>query len=129
MVTKRDSECVGIGFYHHHHHHLSLNRESRWGTTDDFATSFLFASLFSTAPCDLANLRPVHSLMLSSHLFLYLPCLLPPFAVPCFLARPVKRDTCPYHFTLRLFTMVRRSSCGPFACWISAQTFSLVKGT
>ena len=25
----------------HHHHHLSLNREGRWGTTDDFATSFL----------------------------------------------------------------------------------------
>ena len=26
---------------HHHHHHQSLNREGRWGTTDDFATSFL----------------------------------------------------------------------------------------
>ena len=24
----------------HHHHHQSLNREGRWGTTDDFATSF-----------------------------------------------------------------------------------------
>ena len=28
-------------------HHLSLNREGRWGTTDDFATSFLNFSLFS----------------------------------------------------------------------------------
>ena len=27
--------------YHHHHHHRSLNREGRWGTTGDFATSFL----------------------------------------------------------------------------------------
>ena len=25
----------------HHQHHQSLNREGRWGTTDDFATSFL----------------------------------------------------------------------------------------
>ena len=24
------------------HHHLSLNREGRWGTTDDFATSFVY---------------------------------------------------------------------------------------
>ena len=60
-----------------HHHHLFLNREGRWGTTDDFATSFLHFCLFSTALLDLANSRPVHSLMLSSHLFLCLPCLLP----------------------------------------------------
>ena len=36
------------------------------------------------------NSRPVHSLMLSSHLFLCPPRLLPPFTVPCkmVLARP-----------------------------------------
>ena len=62
--------------------HLSLNHEGRWGTTDDFATSFLHFSLFSTALWKLANSRPVHSLM-SSHLFLCLPCLLSPFNVPC----------------------------------------------
>ena len=56
--------------HHHHHHHQSLNREGRWGTTDDFATSFLHLFLFSTALWDLPNSRPVHSLMLSSHLFL-----------------------------------------------------------
>ena len=39
--------------------------------------------LFSTALWDLANARPVHSLMLSSLLFLCLPCLLSPFALPC----------------------------------------------
>ena len=55
---------------------ISLNREGRWGTTDDFATSFLYFPLFSTALWDLSNSRPVHSLMLSSHLFLCLPCFL-----------------------------------------------------
>ena len=70
--------CVGC-----HHHHQSLNREGRWGTTDDFATSFLHFSLFSTVLWDLPNSRPVHSRMLSSHLFLCPPCLLPPFTVPC----------------------------------------------
>ena len=51
-----------------------------------------------------------------------------PFTVPCkmVLATPDKRDTCPYHCSLRLFTMVRRSLCGPIACWILAQTSSLV---
>ena len=56
---------------YHLHHHQSLNREGRWGTTDDFATSFLRFSLFSTALRDLPNSRPVLSLMLSSHLFLW----------------------------------------------------------
>ena len=59
--------------------HLSLNHGGRWGTTDDFTTSFPNFLLFSTALWDLANSRPVHSLMLSSHLFFCLPCLLFPF--------------------------------------------------
>ena len=111
-----------------HHHHQSLNREGRWGTTDDFATSFLHFSLFATALWDLVNSRPVHSLMLSSHLFLCLPYLLPPFTVPCkmVLVRPVEWETWPYHCSLRLFTIVRRSSCGPIACWILAWTSLLV---
>ena len=71
------------------------NREGRWGTTDDLANSFLHFSLFSTALWDLPNSRPVYSLMLSSHLFLCPPCLLPPFTVPCkmVLARPDERET------------------------------------
>ena len=102
--------------HHHHHHQISLNREGRWGITDDFATSFLHFSLFSTALWDLPNSRPVHSLMLSSHLFLCPPCLLPPFTVPCkmVLARPDERETRPYHCSLR-------------ACWILARTSSLVE--
>ena len=113
---------------HHHHHHQSLNREGRWGTTYDFATSFLHFSLFSTALWDLPNSRPVHSLMLFSHLFLCPPCLLLPFTVPCkmVLARPDERETWPYHCSLRLFMIIRGSSCGPIACWILAQTSSLV---
>ena len=112
----------------HHHHHQSLNCEGHWGTADDFATSFFHFSLFSTALWDLPNSRPVHSLMLSSHLFLYLPCLLPAFIVPCkmVLARPDEWETWPYHCSLRLFTILRRSSCGPIACWILARTSSLV---
>ena len=51
-----------------------------------------------------------------------------PFTVPCkmTLARPDERETCPYHFCLCLFMMVRRSSCGPVACWILVQTSTLV---
>ena len=76
---------------------LSLNHEGRWGTTDNFATSFLHFALFSTALRDFPNSRPVHSLMLSSRLFLCLPCLLPPLTVPCkmVLARPDERETWP----------------------------------
>ena len=31
-----------------------------------------------------------------------------------------ERKTCPYHCSLHLFTMVRRSSYGPIVCWIFA---------
>ena len=50
--------------------HLSLNREGRLGTTDDFVTSCLH---FSVLYCPLELSEP--------HLFLCLPCLLPPFTV------------------------------------------------
>ena len=36
-----------------HHHHQSLNREGRWGTTDDFATSFLHFPCSPLEPADL----------------------------------------------------------------------------
>ena len=111
----------------HHHHHLSLNCQGRWGTINYFATSFLHFSLFSTALWDLANSMPVHSLMLSSHLFLCPPCLLPPFTVPwkMVLAGPDERETWPHPCTLHLFKMIR-SLYGPIACWILARTSSFV---
>ena len=37
-----------------------------------------------------------------------------------------ERNTCPHHCSLRLFTIVRWSSCGPIACWILARTSLLV---
>ena len=108
--------------------HLSLNRGGRWGKTDDFTTNFHHFSLFSSALWDLANSKPFHSPNLSSHLFFCLACLLAPFTVPrkMVLARPYERETRPYHFSLRLSTTVRRSLCGPIACWILARTSSLV---
>ena len=56
--------------------------------------------------------RPIHSLMLSSYRFLCLRLRLRPCTVPCrtALASPADRVTCPCHFSLRLFTEVRRSS-------------------
>ena len=42
--------------HHHHHHHLSLKHEGRWGTTDDFKTSFLHFPLFSS-PLGLGELQ------------------------------------------------------------------------
>ena len=67
---------------------------------------------------------PGLSLMLSSHLFFCLPCLLPPFTVPheMGLARPDERETCTYHCSWRLFTTVRRLSCSLIACWTWEQT-------
>ena len=45
-------------------YHLFFNRGGRWSTTDDFTTSFLHFSLFSTVLWDLASSKPVRSLML-----------------------------------------------------------------
>ena len=47
----------GFSCCHHHHHHLSLNCKGRWGTVDDFATSLLHFSLFSTALWDLPKVQ------------------------------------------------------------------------
>ena len=82
-MNVKNSFQVALLCLFHHHHHLSLNHESRRGTTDDSTTGFLHFYLFSTTLWDLANSGPVHSLMLSSHLFLCLACLLPSFTVPC----------------------------------------------
>ena len=57
--------------------HSPITRKDRWGTIDDFLTSSLHVSLFSTTLWESANSIPVHSLMLSSHLFFCLPLRLP----------------------------------------------------
>ena len=82
--------------------HFPITRKDRWGTIDDFLTSSLHVSLFSIALWESANSIPVHSLMLSSHLFFCLPLHLPPLTVPCKIvfARPDDRDTRPLQFML-----------------------------
>ena len=58
--------------------------------------------------------RPFHSLMMSSHRFSVCLFVFHLELFPCsiLLACPDDRLTCPYHFSLRLFTEVRRSSYG-----------------
>ena len=79
--------------------HLSHSLFDRWGTKDDRATTVLHSSLFSAFRRASPNLNPVHSVMLSSHLFFCLPLLLPPCTVPCriIFASPVDLVLCPYH--------------------------------
>ena len=97
--------------------HLSLNREGRLGITDDFPASFLHFPLFSTDLCDLANSRPVHSLMLSSHYFLWLLYLLP---ISLCLSRWFRPDL----MNGRHDHTMWYGSKGPIACWILTQTSS-----
>ena len=61
----------------------SLHLIGRRGTTDDVATIPFHPSLSSAGLRESPNLIPVHSLMLSSHLFFCLSPLLAPFTVPC----------------------------------------------
>ena len=92
-----------------------LNIGGRQGTTYDVATLLFNHSLSSAALRETPNSIPVHSLMLSSHLFFCLPLLLAPFTVPCRIvfAMPEDLEMWPYHLSFRFFTMVRRSSCTP----------------
>ena len=53
-----------------------ITLESRRGTTDEFATILFHLDLFSAALVELAKSIPVHSLILSSHLFFCLTLLL-----------------------------------------------------
>ena len=95
---------------------------SLYGNVHTSSNSSALDSFPSVNCCHFLYNATHHSLKLSSQLFLYVPCLLPPFTVPCklVLARPNEGETCPYHRSLRLCTMVRKSSCGPTACWILA---------
>ena len=106
----------------------SLNLGGRRGTTDDVATIPFHPSLSSAALRESPNPIPVHSLMLSSHLFFCLPLLLAPFTVPgsIVFAMPEDLEMWPYHLSFRFFTMVRRSSCTPIAFWILLRPSSFV---
>ena len=124
--------------YAHHHHHQSLNREGRWGTTDDFATSFLHFFPVLHCPLGLPELQACP----------FPDVVFPPLPLPALSSSPFHSTlqdgfgqtwwtgvmTIPLQFpslydrqkifSFRLFTIVRR--CGPVACWILARTTSLV---
>ena len=98
----------------------SLNLGGRRGSTDDVAKIPFHPSLSSAALRESPNPIPIHSLMLSSHLFCCLSLLLAPFTVPCRIvfAMPEDLEMWPYQMSFRFFTMVRRLSCTPIAFWI-----------
>ena len=98
----------------------SLNIGDHRGTTDDVATMTFHPSLSSAALRESPNVIPVHSLMLSSRLFLCFSLLLAPFTAPCrsVIAMPEDHEMWLYHLSFRFFTMIRRSSCTPVAFWI-----------
>ena len=83
-----------------------ITLEDRRGTTDEFATTPFHLDLFSAALVELAKSIPVHSLILSSHLFFCLPLFLFPFTVPCRIvfAKPEDLETWPNHLSFRFLT-------------------------
>ena len=99
-----------------------ITLEGRRGTTDEFATIPFHLGLFSAALVELAKSIPVHSLILSSHLFFCLRLFLFPFTVPC---RIVFAETWPSHLRFRFLTRVRSPSYSPMAAWIFLRTSSL----
>ena len=112
---------TSILFYH-------ITLEGRRGTKDEFATISCHLDLFSAALVELGKSNPVHSLKLSSHLFLWLPLFLFPFTVPCRIvfATPEDLETWPNHLSFRFLTRVWSSSYSPMAAWIFLRTSSLV---
>ena len=100
----------------------------RRGTTDEFATITFHLDLLSAALVELAKSIPVHSLILSSHLFFCLPLFLFPFTVPCRIvfAKLEDFETWPNHLSFRFLTRVKSSSYSPMAAWIFLRTSSLV---
>ena len=70
------------------------------GATGVLATNSLHSSRLSAFLKVSLSCSPVHSFMLSSHLFFCLPLFLPPGTVPCSMVFDSPDDlvTCPYHF-------------------------------
>ena len=75
----------------------------RWGATDDLATSSLHSSRLSAFLMAAPSVMPVHSGMLSSHLFFCLPRLLPPCTVPCRIVLASPDDLVPVPFQFASF--------------------------
>ena len=105
---------------------LVIQGDGHQGTTDDFATTPFHCVLFSAALVELTNSIPVHSSILSFHLFLCLPLHFL-FTVPCRIvfAKPEDFEMWPNHLSFRFLTRVRSLSYSPTA-WIFLQTSLLV---
>ena len=97
--------CTGFGFAYLFYSILfyPITLEGRRGTTDEFASIPFHLDLFSAAPVELVKSIPVHSLILSSHLFFCLPLLLFPFTVPCRIvfAKQEDLETWPNYLSFR----------------------------
>ena len=107
---------------------LFYSWEGRRGTTDEFAIIPFHLVLLSAALVELAKSIPVHSLILSAHLFFCPPLFLFPFSVPCRIvfAQPQGLATWPNHLSLRFLTRIRSSSYSPMAALIFLRTSSLL---
>ena len=108
---------------------LSIALDNRRGTADEFPTIPFHFVLFSAVLAKLAKSIPLHSLILSAHLFFCLHLLLPfPFTEPrrIVFAKPIDFETWPNHLSVLFLTRVRSSSCSPMAAWIFLRTSSLV---
>ena len=97
--------------------------EGHRDTTDEFETISFHLVLFSAALVELTMTIPVHSWILSSHLFFCLPLPLFPFTVPrrrivLKFARPEDLETWPNHLIFHFMTRVRSSSYSPMTAWI-----------
>ena len=104
----------------------NLGRSSghhRWIRNNPFPSWPVFS-----CPSWAGKVIPVHSLILSSHLFFCLPLFLFPFTVPwrIVFAKPEDLETWPNHLSFRFLTRVRSSSYSPMAAWIFLRTSSLV---
>ena len=108
IVTPREPKGVKL-FYSIIFYPITLG--GRRGTTDEFVTIPFHLDLFSAALVELAKSIPVHSLILSSHLFFCLPLLLFPFTMPCRIvfAKPEDIETWPNHRSFRFLIRVRSS--------------------
>ena len=69
--------------------------EGHWDIRNEFAIISFHLVLFSSALVELAKFIPLHSLILSYHLFFYLSLLFFPLTVPCrvVFAKPVDLET------------------------------------
>ena len=113
------------------HWSLSPVRNRGWGRgcvmADFFISSLHPCRKVSHSLC-LCEVFPVHSTMLTVHLFSGLPLLRLPPTVSCSitLVSPSDIVTCSYHFSCRRFTVARIISYGPICFRMVSRTCSLV---